>query len=124
MKPTVGFTTINRDDTRRQKVDHSYDQALRANKGGRSGLGAEPGRKHLRGEILRLHDFAGAHSGNADPCGVVQPEHREQRRRGDSEMDSSTARDNGFADMSDLFYRARRRAVDLNGALDDLLKEL
>src|SRR3984957_138019 len=40
------------------------------------------------------------------------------------EMDSSTARDNGFADMSDLFSRARRRAVDLNGALDDLLKEL
>ena len=40
------------------------------------------------------------------------------------EMDSSTARDNGFADMSDLFYRARRHAVDLDGALDDLLKEL
>jgi hypothetical protein len=40
------------------------------------------------------------------------------------EMDSSTARDNGFADMPDLFYRARRHAVDLNGALDDLLKEL
>lgn len=40
------------------------------------------------------------------------------------EMDSSTARDNGFPDMSDLFYRARRHAVDLNGALDDLLKEL
>ena len=40
------------------------------------------------------------------------------------EMDSLTARDNGFADMSDLFYRARRHAVDLDGALDDLLKEL
>ena len=40
------------------------------------------------------------------------------------EMDSSTARDNGFADSSDLFYRARRHAVDLNGALDDILKEL
>jgi hypothetical protein len=40
------------------------------------------------------------------------------------EMDSSTARDNGFADMSDLFYRARRHAVDLDGALDDILKEL
>jgi hypothetical protein len=40
------------------------------------------------------------------------------------EMDSSIARDNGFADMPDLFYRARRHAVDLNGALDDLLKEL
>ncbi|HEY6298140.1 MAG TPA: hypothetical protein VIW95_00730 [Candidatus Binatus sp.] len=40
------------------------------------------------------------------------------------EMDSITAKDNGFADMSDLFYRARRHAVDLNGALDDLLQEL
>ncbi len=40
------------------------------------------------------------------------------------EMDSSTARDNGFTDMSDLFYRARRHAVDLNGVLDDILKEL
>jgi len=40
------------------------------------------------------------------------------------EMDSSTARDNGFADMSALFYRARRHAVDLNSALDDILKEL
>jgi hypothetical protein len=40
------------------------------------------------------------------------------------EMDSSTARDNGFTDMPDLFYRARRHAVDLDGALDDLLKEL
>ena len=40
------------------------------------------------------------------------------------EMDSSTARDNGFPDMSDLFYRARRHAVDLNTALDDILKDL
>jgi hypothetical protein len=40
------------------------------------------------------------------------------------EMDSSTARDNGFAEMSDLFYRARRHTVDLNRALDDILKEL
>jgi len=40
------------------------------------------------------------------------------------EMDSSTAGDNGFADMSDLFYRARRHAVDLNQALDDILGEL
>ena len=40
------------------------------------------------------------------------------------EMDSSTARNNGFADMSDLFYRARRHAVDLNSALDDILKAL
>jgi hypothetical protein len=40
------------------------------------------------------------------------------------EMDSSTARDTGFADISDLFYRGRRHAVDIDGALDDLLKEL
>ena len=40
------------------------------------------------------------------------------------EMDSSTARDNGFADMADLFYRARRHAVDLNSALEDILKDL
>jgi hypothetical protein len=40
------------------------------------------------------------------------------------EMDSITAKDNGFADMRDLFYRARRHAVDLDGALDDMLKEL
>ena len=40
------------------------------------------------------------------------------------EMDSSTAKDNGFPDMPDLFYRARRHAVDLNSALDDILKEL
>jgi hypothetical protein len=40
------------------------------------------------------------------------------------EMDSSTARDNGFPDMPDLFYRARRHAVDLNSALDDILQEL
>jgi hypothetical protein len=40
------------------------------------------------------------------------------------EMDSSTARDNGFADMPDLFYRARRHAVDLNSALEDILKDL
>jgi hypothetical protein len=40
------------------------------------------------------------------------------------EMDNLTAKDNGFPDMSDLFYRARRHAVDLNGALDDLLQEL
>src|ERR1700730_11528405 len=40
------------------------------------------------------------------------------------EMDSSTARDNGFPDISDLFYRARRHAVDLNSALEDILKDL
>jgi hypothetical protein len=39
-------------------------------------------------------------------------------------MDNLTAKDNGFAELPDLFYRARRHAVDLNGALDDLLKEL
>jgi hypothetical protein len=40
------------------------------------------------------------------------------------EMDHITAKQNGFADMQDLFYRARRHAVDLNGALDDILKDL
>ena len=40
------------------------------------------------------------------------------------EMDSTTARNNGFGDMPDLFYRARCHAVDLNGALDDILKDL
>ena len=40
------------------------------------------------------------------------------------EMDSITAKDNGFADMPDLFYRARRHAVDLNQALEDILGEL
>jgi Flp pilus assembly CpaE family ATPase len=40
------------------------------------------------------------------------------------EMDSTTAKNNGFADMSDLFYRARRHAVNLDQALDDILKEL
>ena len=40
------------------------------------------------------------------------------------EVDNNLAKKNGFADMKDLFDRARRRAVDLNGALDDLLSEL
>jgi hypothetical protein len=40
------------------------------------------------------------------------------------EMDNLTAKDNGFADMVDLFYRARRHAVDLNSALEDILKDL
>ena len=40
------------------------------------------------------------------------------------DMDHLTAKENGFGDMADLFYRARRYAVDLNGALDDILKEL
>ena len=88
-------------------------------------MGAERGRQSLRGEILGLHDLDPAHAGDregnpewfnlaiANSDGVpIQ------------EMDSKTARDNGFADMPDLFYRARRHAVDLNAALDDLLKEL
>src|ERR1700733_8561736 len=33
VKPTAGFTTINRDDTRRQKVDHGFDAAVRKDKG-------------------------------------------------------------------------------------------
>jgi hypothetical protein len=40
------------------------------------------------------------------------------------ELDSYLAKKNGFADMKDLFDRARRHTVDLNGALDDLLREL
>ena len=40
------------------------------------------------------------------------------------ELDSYLAQKSGFADMKDLFDRARRHAVDLNGALDDLLREL
>jgi len=40
------------------------------------------------------------------------------------EMHSSAARDNGFADMPDLFYRGPCHAVDLNGAPDELLEEL
>jgi hypothetical protein len=40
------------------------------------------------------------------------------------ELDNNLAKKNGFADLKDLFDRARRRAVDLNGALDDLLAEL
>jgi hypothetical protein len=43
---------------------------------------------------------------------------------GIQELDSYLAQKNGFADMKDLFDRARRHAVDVNGALDDLLKEL
>jgi hypothetical protein len=40
------------------------------------------------------------------------------------ELDSYWASKNGFADTKDLFDRARRRAVDLDGALDDLIREL
>ena len=40
------------------------------------------------------------------------------------ELDSYLASKNGFADMKDLFDRARRRAVDINGALNDLIREL
>jgi hypothetical protein len=40
------------------------------------------------------------------------------------ELDNYLASKNGFADMKDLFDRARRHAVDINGALDDLIGEL
>jgi hypothetical protein len=40
------------------------------------------------------------------------------------ELDSYWASKNGFADMKDIFDRARRHAVDVNGALDDLIREL
>jgi hypothetical protein len=40
------------------------------------------------------------------------------------ELESYLATRNGFADMKDLFDRARRHAVDINGALDDLICEL
>jgi hypothetical protein len=40
------------------------------------------------------------------------------------ELDSYLASKNGFADTKDLFDRARRRAVDVDGALDDLIHEL
>src|SRR5260370_10994857 len=40
------------------------------------------------------------------------------------EVDSNLAKKNGFADMKDLFDRARRHTVDLNSALDDLLRQL
>jgi len=40
------------------------------------------------------------------------------------ELDSFLASKNGFTDMKDLFDRARRQAVDVNGTLDDLIREL
>jgi hypothetical protein len=40
------------------------------------------------------------------------------------ELDSYLASKNGFANMKDLFDQARRHAVDINGALDDLIREL
>jgi hypothetical protein len=40
------------------------------------------------------------------------------------ELGSHLATRNGFADMKDLFDRARRHAVDINGALDDLIRGL
>jgi hypothetical protein len=40
------------------------------------------------------------------------------------ELDSYLASKNGFTDMKDLFDRARGHAVDINGALDDLIGEL
>jgi hypothetical protein len=40
------------------------------------------------------------------------------------ELDSYLASKNGFAVMKDLFDRAQRHAADINGALDDLMREL
>jgi hypothetical protein len=40
------------------------------------------------------------------------------------ELDSHLATKHGFAEMKDLFDRARRHAVDIDGALDDLIREL
>jgi hypothetical protein len=40
------------------------------------------------------------------------------------ELESYWASKNGFADMKDLFDRAQHHALDLNGALDDLIREL
>jgi hypothetical protein len=40
------------------------------------------------------------------------------------ELSSYLAGKSGFADMKDLFDRARRQAVGLNAALDDLIREL
>jgi len=40
------------------------------------------------------------------------------------ELDSYLASKNGFGDMKDLFDRARCHAVNISGALDDLIGEL
>jgi hypothetical protein len=40
------------------------------------------------------------------------------------QLDSYLATRNGFSDMKDLFDRARRHAVDIDGTLDDLIREL
>jgi hypothetical protein len=40
------------------------------------------------------------------------------------EMDSYLAAKNGCNDLPDLYERARRCALDINGALDDLITEL
>ena len=40
------------------------------------------------------------------------------------ELSDYLASKNGFADMKDLFDRARRQAVGINDALDDLIREL
>jgi hypothetical protein len=40
------------------------------------------------------------------------------------ELSGYLASKNGFTDMKDLFDRAQRHAVDINGALDDLIGEL
>jgi len=77
VKPTAGFTTINRDDPRRQKVDRGSDSPVREDEGRCSGVGAERGCELLRGEVLGLHNFARADAGNADSCGVIQSQYRE-----------------------------------------------
>jgi hypothetical protein len=40
------------------------------------------------------------------------------------ELNSYLASRNGFTDAKDLFDRARRHAIDINGALDELIREL
>jgi len=40
------------------------------------------------------------------------------------ELESYWASKNGFPDMKDLFDRAQRHALDINGALDNLIREL
>lgn len=40
------------------------------------------------------------------------------------ELNSYLACKNGFADLKDLFDRARHHALDIDGALDELIREL
>ena len=40
------------------------------------------------------------------------------------ELDSYLAAKSGFDNMKEIFERARRHALDINGALDDLIREL